>query len=128
MQKVFGCAPISILYAAYLAEVPLPPFRLDCPVSEIFPPDFDPVPPTLSSNTCNTDLFGTLSCVSYYDFSSESPTITAFVEAKKSCADTNTPRATMPVGDQVMVRSRPPSVTHVCLPTARSFRPFIDAQ
>lgn len=62
MQKVFGCAPLSIRYAAYLAEDLPPPFsvagsylynhrlsprlQLDCPVREMFPPDFDPVPKT----------------------------------------------------------------------------------
>lgn len=81
-----------------LSSDSLPPrFQLFCPDRAIFPPSSQYSPLSLSSSACNACLLGPLNCGlnSYsYDFSFNSfepSTNTAFIKAKKSCADPNTP-------------------------------------
>ena len=112
MQKVFEYSLISIRDATYPAEVPpgiiliqrqiisnTPAFL---PARRNISSPFRSNSPTRSSNICNSDLLGTFRYVSYYDFSRGASTIIAFVVAKKSSADTNTPRPLC----QVSKRSR----------------------
>ena len=144
MQNVFGCAPISIRYAAYLAEVP-PPFpfpaagsylyddklpprlQLFCPGSEIFPPDVDPVPQhfqaVLVILTCLVRSVVSPTMTSHADHPRSQPSL-----KPRSPVPMRTSSATMPVIDRVTVRFRPPSVAYVCFPSARSLHLFVNVQ